>query len=791
MKWAKRIAALLAVLGLAGVAWGLWIARRALPQIQGTIRVDGLRSSAEIVRDKWGIPHVFAENDDDGYFALGWSTAQDRLFQMEINRRLAQGRLSEIFGRATLKTDRLFRTMDFDRVGRRTVARARPECVRAAEAYIRGVNAYVGTLKGRLPPEFALLGIGFENARPEDFAGILGFMAWRLNLSWVFDPLYERLVAKVGEDRAAELFPYNLGGSPSVYPSTEAPPPRMSLFDLSPQERDLVAFGPSLRASNNWVIGPGKSATGHAILCNDPHLAHALPGIWYQAHIKTPTLDVIGVTIQGLPLVIIGHNRDIAWGMTNVMLDAADLFVEKVDLEGSGRVLIRNEWVPLESRTETIRIKGEPPLTLEVRSTPHGPLVSDLLRGETRALSYRWNYAAATQGSELEGFHALDRARNWDEFRAALRQFVSASQNVVYADQQGHIGMQTAGAIPRYVGKRDGTRFRVGWDGSEEWDGFVPFEELPSAFDPTEGWLASANNPTVASPAPYYISSQWEPVDRIQRIHELIRGKDKLTVADMERMHQDTLVVSAREMAPLVVAAFDARPPSSATVRAAVAALRGWDGDMRADSSAPAVFAFFYNRLFAEIFADEMGEDLAKDYRAQANVWAIMIRSVMDGRERWFDRVDTPGVEGRDDILGASLEKAADDLQRTLGEAGGWNWGRLHTLELRHPLGGARALAFYFNRGPVPVPGHNQSVNKMEFDGSSFAVLHGPSMRQITDLGDLNRSLAILPGGQSGIPASPHYADLMPLWLAGRYHPLLMDRAEIDKVSEGRLVLTP
>ncbi len=796
MKLLKALVIAVVVLAAGAAAAAVWVARRALPVVDGTVRVTGVSGPVEVVRDRWGVPHVFAATDDDAYFALGYVTAQDRLFQMELNRRLAQGRLSEMFGPTTVKVDRLFRTMDFAGTGRRMMAAARPEAVEAARAYARGVNAWVSALGGRLPPEFALLGIGFEPAKADDFAGILGFMSWRLNLSWDFDPLYERLVQKVGDDRAAELFPYNLGGSPSVYPETlpAAMPVRSALFDLSPEETALVSFGPSLRASNNWVVGPSKSTTGHPILCNDPHLAHGLPGIWYEAQLKTKTQDVIGVTIAGFPLVVIGHNRDIAWGMTNLMLDAADFFVEKIDPTDPSRVMSRGEWVPVKTRAETIKVKGGADVSLEVRSTPHGPLVSDLMAGESRALSYQWNYAMPNGAGEVDALYALDRARNWTEFRAALRGFGSVAQNVVYADREGHIGLQAVGAIPRLTGRKEGTRFRVGWDGSEDWDGFVPFEDHPWSLDPAQGWLASANNPTVPAPAPYYISSQWEPVDRITRIQELLRAKDKLSVDDMKRIQGDTTVVSARRLAPLVVAAFDARPSAQAMVTSAVTLLRGWDGDMKAESPAATLFAVLYRRLFYAIFEDEMGDALARDYRNQANVSAIMIATVMaGGHDRWFDRVDTPGVEGRDDILRDTFEKTVAELSGTLGgEPRTWAWGRLHTLELEHPLGRAsQILGFYFDRGPFPVPGHNQSVDKMEYAESDFRVLHGPSMRQITDFSDLDRSLAVLPGGESGIPASPHYADLTPLWLAGEYHAFPMERAAVDAVAESRLVLTP
>jgi penicillin G amidase len=792
----KLRAALTAALVAAvlAVAWGAWIARRALPPRDGLFHVAGLRGRVEILRDRWGVPHVFADSDDDAYFALGWATAQDRLFQLELNRRLATGRLAEIFGARALKADRLFRTMDFAGPARRMLARARPEARGAADAYARGINAWVAHLRGRLPPEFALLRIGFEPARPEDFTGILGFMAWNLNLSWDFDPLFERLVDKVGEERALELFPYDFGGSPSVYPAQDRPLGlKLSLLDGSSDLRDLVSFGPSLSGSNNWVVGPSKSATGKPILCNDPHLAHALPGIWYEAQLKTPALDVAGVTIPGFPLVVIGHNRDVAWGMTNLMLDGGDFFVEKLDPSHPTRVMSRGDWTRILTRTETIKVRGEPDVSVTVRTTPHGPIVSDLIPGETRALAYCWNYQSAPDGGEIDALYGLDRARDWDEFRAAARLFGAVAQNVAYADRAGHIGLQAVGAIPRFRGRQDGLRFRKGWDGSADWDGFVPFDEHPFAFDPPRGWLASANNPTVPSPAPYYISSQWEPVDRYTRIQELLESKARLSVEDMQRMQSDTVVVTARELLPLVLSAFDARPSSDAALRAAVDVLRGWNGDMRADSPAAALFAVFYRRLFYEIF-DELGDDLAHAYRGKSNISAIMMRAVLSGgHDRWFDRMDTPVVEGRDDVLRATLAESVAELSRRLGgDPRTWRWDRLHTLELEHPLGRAsRLLALYFDRGPYPVPGANQSVNKMEYDDDSFRVLHGASMRQITDLARPERALCVLPGGESGIPSSPHYADLTPLWLKGEYHPLLMERDDIERSAEGRQILEP
>ncbi len=785
----KKLFVLVVLLVVAALAFFVWVWRRALPGTSGTLVASGLGKSVEIIRDRWGVPHIFAASDEDAAFALGYCHAQDRLFQMELSRRASQGRLAELLGPSFVNTDKLFRTVDLFGPGARMLASARPEARAAFAAYTKGVNASVTALGGRLPPEFTVLGADMAPAKDDDFVGILGFMMWGLNQAWTFDPLFEKLVARVGPERAAELFPYNHGARPSVHP--EATSVKLSLFQLSPGEEELMGFLPSLRASNNWVVGPKKSATGHPLLANDPHLGHGLPGIWYEAHLVTPTEDVVGVTVPGLPFLSIGHNRDIAWGFTNVMLDGADFFVETLRPE-TGEVMSEGEWVKLESREEVIKVKGGADVVLKILRTPHGPIVSDLLQDETRALAYQWNYAARGP-NEVDGFYALARARNWDEFRAAVRRFGALAQNVAYADRAGHIGLQSTGAVPRLKGVWDGSGFREGATGTEDWDGFVPFEDLPSSYDPPEGWLASANNPTLRA-MPYYISSQWEPVDRYTRIAELLQAKERLSVDDLKAIQRDTLFVSAREMTPSLLAALQAKPAPDAATAAAVHALEGWSFEMRADGVAPSVFGVFYRRLFHEVFDDELGDELAKGYRSRGNLSAIMLTSVMaNGPDRWFDRVDTPATETRDDTLRAAFAKAVAELFALLGpDPAAWTWGRLHSIELQHPLGRAsQALAPLFNRGPFPLAGTTSTVNKGEFPEESFRVKSGPSMRQLTDLGDPAHALAVIPSGQSGLPASPHYDDLLPLWLSGDYHPMLMDRVDIDKVAEGRLILRP
>ena len=783
---------LLFVLG-ALVSVLLWLHWRALPRISGHLTVEGCRGPIEIVRDRWGVPHIFAASDEDGYFGLGFAVAQDRLFQLELLRHVGQGRLAELFGRDVVDVDRLFRTMDFHGVAARRLARARPEVRAAFTAYASGINAAIASGAAGKPVELTLLGREFAPARADDFVGVLSYLVWTLQLSWRSDPLYEKLVARVGPERAAELFPSGGQADTAVFTCDAVAGPRAALFDLSPGGRDLLDHLPHFAASNTWAVAPERSATGHALLANDPHLDIGLPSTWYHAHVKTPTLDVAGATIPGLPFVIIGHNDAIAWGLTNLMLDAGDFFVEHTRGEPPAEVLHRGEWVQLGSREETLQVKGAAPVTLTIRTTPHGPFVSDLLPGQKEALSFLWSYSAAEDTNDFDAFFDLDRARDFAGFRAALGRMGGVAQNAAYADRAGHIGLMASGAIPRRLGQTDGRRFRRGWDGSEEWEGFVSVEQHPFALDPHEGWLAAANNPTFDSNGPYYVSSYWEPADRFQRIREFLRERPRMTLDDMRALQRDVVWVSARTLVPLIHAAYAANAASDPRLLATQKLLADWDGRMDANSAAAALFAVFHQHLFHEVFDDELGAPLAEECRATGNLSSVMLDQVMLRADSpWFDRVDTRATEDRAAIVRRAFERAVAELSQHLGaNPAGWRWGQLHTLELMHPLGRVRLLAPYFNLGPVPMPGSALTVFKEEARDADGKIYMGPSLRQVVDLGDLAHAQVVLPGGQSGVRASRHYGDLFALWRAGAYYPLLTDRREIDAASEGRLILTP
>ncbi|HEX7926440.1 MAG TPA: penicillin acylase family protein, partial [bacterium] len=745
----------LAIVVAAGVAWHLH--RRALPDYGGTVTVQGPQKPVEILRDQWGTPHIFAASLEDAAFAEGWAVAQDRLFQLELLRRLTQGRLAEIFGPVALDADKLNRTIDLQGEGRRILERASPRVKAIGEAYNRGVNAYVEHLGGKLPIEFTLLGIGFAPLKSDDLVGILPYMSFSLMDTWRLEPFYERLAQKVGPERFARLFPDAGGGSAGAYPPSAALDPAVMSAGMAAIEQ--LGFSGTPGASNNWVVGPKKSAGGKAILSNDPHLGLALPAIWYTVHLSAPGLDVAGVTIPGFPTVSIGHNRDIAWGLTNLMADNGDFFREKLNPDNAGQVMFRGKWVHLERREETIRVKGQEPVKVVVRITPHGPIVSDLMPGQTEALSMRWTVNAATDANDLDGFLMVNEAHDWTTFRAAIAKMGGIAQNFAFADKQGNIGVQAGGRIPLRQGVTTGNRYRVGWDGSQEWSGFVPFDRMPKSYNPAQGWIATANTSPFGRPAPFYLTTYYEPQDRWLRIGEVLRSKEKLSVADMQALQSDRVWLTARELAPKIRAAYAAKAPDDATERAALKLLDGWSGDMATDSTAAAVFANLLPNLFLEIYSDELSEALAKEVLSRSNLQSVLIRQVLEGQTEWLDRTDTPQKEGWPEVIRGAFAKTVAEMKTKLGgEPATWTWGKMHTFEATHPLGRVKWFAPYFNRGPTPVAGSPMTVGKMQYPYGTFAVNHGASMRQITDFGDINNALVVLPGGESGIPASRHYA---------------------------------
>ncbi|MBI4083674.1 MAG: penicillin acylase family protein [Candidatus Lambdaproteobacteria bacterium] len=815
--WFLRILFVTAALALAtGVGVAAWFAvavHGSQPVVQGRERVAGAAAPIEIVRDHWGIPHIFAASEADGSFGLGWAVAQDRLFQLALYRQLAQGRLAEVLGawKPVLAVDRLFRTLDFHGQGRRMLERASPEVRAVFHAYYAGVNAYLRAHPERLPVELRLarwLGYRLEPFRDDDLLGMVGVMAFRLHPSWRKDVLFERLSAKLGRERALRLFPLARGGRPAhseqaTVQGTAAAEPLRALLLASGDEGLGLLPGAFWRVldpwlvsggSNAWAVGAARSTTGRALVANDPHLGLELPSLWYLAHLRAGDHEVAGATIPGLPFVAIGHNTRIAWGITAALADAGDFFVERLEPGAAGRVMFRGDWVPLATRPLAIRgWRGEE--TFQRRETPHGPIVTDLLPAEARAalpadivLSYRWGFLVDERANELEGFYRLNRARTWWEFRAALRRFGGLALNVIYADDGGNVGLQVAGAIPRLPG--EGLHFRRGWDGSEEWQGLVPFEALPSVFNPPQGWVGSANNPTFVEPAPFYVSGYFDAGERMRRIAEVLDSRPRHNGAQMRGLQADVRLPMARALVERVLAA-NHGAPLGPVARRALALLGTWRGDFGEAGSGATIFAYVYSALYEGVFGDELGAALLRAYRSEPA--DAVLQRILAGQERdWLDDATKGAQQSLDDVLRIAFRNAIGRLERERGgDPARWGWGQVHQLVARHPLGLVPGLGRGFNLGPLPAPGFALTVDRAGQHPGDLRVSFGASLRLVVDFSDLDYSGAILPGGQSGVPGSPHYGDQLPLYLEGRLVPLMRSRARIELGDAATLTLEP
>lgn len=805
MKWRRRIIVSIGILVLLVVllipAGGYLFLRRSFPTIEGNVQVAGLKAPVEVYRDRWGVPHIYAQNVEDLFFAQGYVTAQDRLWQMEFNRRAGSGTLSEVLGEATLETDRFIRTIGWRRVAEVEAANLDPESRVTLESYAAGVNAFIESHRSSLPLEFTILGFKPAPWTPADSIAWGKVMAWDLGGNWEAELFRASLIEKFGEEKANQFAPPYPPEAPLVIPSEALGYQIPGIDNLLSQARELRKVlgtqGAGL-GSNNWVIDGQKSATGMPLLANDMHLGIQMPSIWYEVHLVGGGFNVEGYSFPGLPGVIVGHNDYIAWGVTNVGPDVQDLYIEKVNPANPDQYEYQGQWLEMEIVEEEIEVKGEEPVMERVRLTRHGPVITPVVEGITESLAFKWT--ALEPNQILKGVMMLNRASNWEEFREALRFWAVPSQNFVYADREGNIGYQTPGWIPIRA-KGQGLVPVPGWTGEYEWEGYIPFEELPYLFNPPTHYIVTANNKVIGDQYPYFISRDWDIGHRAQRIRELLEAKSTLSLDDIKAIHADTYSYPAKIFLPYLLAL----EPEGWLQERAMNQLEGWDLHDEAQSTGAGIFEVFYLMLVKNTFADELG-DLFADY-LEADTWPHLAleRMVKEPDSPWFDDVTTPERENRDDIVRRSFAEACDLLGKRFGDIPHeWTWGRLHTVTFDHPLGAVKPLDLIFNRGPIPARGSGFTVNAASFDysafaealkpaeiGKVFAVQSGVSQRLIVDLSDFSNSLSIHTTGQVGIPFHNHYSDMIAPWQEVKYHPLLWEKDEIERNKEGLLILEP
>jgi penicillin amidase len=768
--------------------------RQSLPETRGEIRLQGLTAPVEILRDPYGIPHIYAQTLEDAHFALGFVHAQDRLWQMEMSRRIAAGRLSEIVGRPGLETDRFMRTLGVRRVAQANLGHYDAQTRSLLDAYAAGVNAFLAT-RPVLPPEFWITRVQPEPWTPVDSVSWTKMMAWDLSGNWREELLRMRLSKTLPTSRIQEFLPPYPGD-----PAVALPDLRQLYRNLDKPLRELaerwgrdadVAVG-----SNNWVVSGARSESGKPLLANDPHLGLSAPPVWYFAHLHAPGFDVIGATLPGVPGVVLGRNERIAWGFTNTAPDVQDLYIEKI--EPSGRYLAPEGPRAFTVHDETIRVKGAPDEKLTVRESRHGPIISDVLQPAQDALprgyvmAFAWTALAPDDLSAQAGFK-LARATNWQSFLAAARDFHVPQQNVVYADVDGNIGFIAPGRVPIRKPGNDlkGLAPAPGWDARYDWAGFIPFEELPRAYNPSSGALVTANHKIVPPGYKYPITYGWQPPYRAHRIEQLLDARPKHTIASFAGVQADVVSLAARELLPKLLTI----EGQSADARRALAALGSWDGTMASDRPEPLILVAWWRELARAVYADELGDAFARNWNTRA-VFLGNVLADVDGQGRWCDDVRTPRAETCAELLSTSLERALADLKARYGaDLSKWRWGDAHQAHHQHrPFSRVKWLAWLFDiRVPTPGGAYTVNVGRSDFDNAAapYENRHAPSLRAIYDLADPERSLFIHSGGQSGNPLSSQYRAFTDAWAHGQYIPMLTGRARIEAEGAERLVLAP
>ncbi len=735
--------------------------RSSLPQVDGRIAVHGLTGTVTIARDADGVPLITADNDDDAAFGLGFVHAQDRLFQMELMRRYGAGRLAEIFGQRAVAIDRQMRILGVYRLAQQEVPLLSPPMRRALEAYAAGVNAFLATRHGALPPEFLLLRFTPGPWRPADSLVWGKLMDLELASNYRGELMRARLVRTLSSEQLDFLYPEYPKNGPVTLAALA------KLYRLLPLDRlyaalpPLTVLGP-IYASNNWVVDGAHSASGKPLLANDPHLGFGAPGFWYLARLKTPQHEIAGGTVAGTPFVVVGHNEHIAWGFTSTGGDVEDLFIEKLDPADPGRYLIPNGNASFTTRQETIAVRGAAPITLTVRSTRHGPVLSDGLPPG----SINSGYVLALEASFLtaedhsaEALWNLDRASDWNGFRNALKTFVGPQQNIVYGDTAGTIGFIAPARVPiRKAG--DGWLPMPGWTGAYDWKGFIPFVDLPQASNPAAGHFVSANNKIVPDSYPYFLSRGWDIPNRAERITALLAATPRQSPTTSAAIQADTLSLAASRLVPLMTRIAPSEPRS----RLAIARLRAWDFRMDRDKVAPLLFTAWLRAFAHAVFFDRLGD-------AAAGYWdlkPLVIEAVLKSHPEWCGKANQQATSC-DTLLSSTLHDALRMLRRGYGpDMDRWLWGRAHIADFPNPVLGRTPVLSGWVQVGIATDGGFDTVNRgsttIHNAAHPFEQRFGAGLRIITDLASPADSRMIAVPGQSGNPLSPHFFDLLRRW---------------------------
>ncbi|MCX7798058.1 MAG: penicillin acylase family protein [Melioribacter sp.] len=793
-----------------------YMLKKSLPDYNGAKYVKGIISNVIIYRDTFAIPMILAENDEDAAFALGYLHAQERLFQMDIARRAGEGRLSEIFGSKTIAFDKMFRTIGIYRNVELNYEKLHPESKRILLAYANGVNEYIKEAKGKYPIEFDVLGYDPYPWKPEHSLIIAKLMAWELNLSWWSDITFSNIVKRLGVEKAKELLPNYPENAPTIIPNTLEKLANLptNLLEVDRKFREFIGFYGTHIGSNSWVINGKVSSSKKPIIANDPHLAFTAPGKWYFVIVRSKNWNVEGFTLPGLPSVVIGKNQFIAWGMTNVMADDADFYVEKLDSTGT-KYFLDGQWKNLIIEKDSFAVKGSSYYTFEIKKTHRGPIISEIhpynilysKEGKiTTPISMRWT--ALEFSDELYSSLLINKASNWNEFLESLKYFTVPGQNFIYADKYGNIGYVCAAKLPIRKSPSP-TLIYDGTTSEYDWKGYVPYEEMPKLFNPSQNFIASANNKTIMN-FKYHISNIWEPSSRIERIIELLSSKKEHSSTDFKKYQMDIVSPYAKKISQYILSAFHNVKILDNNLKVVLELFDSWDYKLDQNSQVPTIYAVFLNYLIKNTFGDELGHDLLSEYVFLANIPYRKIIELLEGQNNsLFDNIKTQQVETKEEVIRKSLVDAISYLEKKLGsDISKWQWKNIHKVTFKHFFhGAANFIDDIVDIGPYPIGGDGTTIFNTEYsfvntikdkkeetevlNAEPFENTLGPSMRYIFDFGNPDYLEFIMPTGQSGNIMSKHYKDMTLMWLKGQYIKVPLSIEEFKKKSKYKFILIP
>jgi len=840
---------LLALVVLLGVGGGFYfvnylpntVAPKSFPQIDGEIQLEGLDGPVDIYRDTMGIAHIYASTSHDLFYAEGYVHAQERFWQMDFYRHVGGGRTAEMFGKGQLETDMFLTTLGWRKQSEHEYEGFTAESKGILTSYADGVNAYLQDHDSEaVSLEYAILKLlspdyKIEPWKPTDTLAWAKALAWDLRAN--IDEEIQRavLLKTLTPEQVAELFPpypsdhpvivnkIGEGASSSITSATNA-------VNISDETLAALQHNASLLdnllgplsdevGSNSWVVSGNLTTTGKPLLANDPHLSIAMPSIWYQVDLHCQPksdqcpFEFAGFSLAGAPGIILGHNDRIAWGFTVSYEDVMDLFIEKVNPVNPNQYEVDGQWVDFETTAETLHVAGGDPVELTVRSTRHGPVISDVYgplknQGDPKDKEFipfkeragvnlpdkyviTLSWAALQTGDPFEAIWDFNKAQNWAEFRTAAALFHSPGQNLLYADIDGNIGYQASGDVPIRK-KGDGTIPVPGWTGEYDWVGYIPFDQLPYTLNPAEGYIISANEKIPPSDYPNFITYDWDYGFRAQRILDMIQSSPgKIDITYFQKMQADDYDASAETCVPMLLDLSGQFKKSNETT--AIELLKKWDYQASAASSAAAVYETFWKALLKNTFNDELPE---RYWASGGNRWFEVMRNLGTDGAWWDDKATIDTIETRDDILKKSFSEGIAELEKTLGsDPAKWKWGSLHGSTFRNgTLGesGVPPIEALFNRGPFPTSGGGSIVNATGWDATEgYGVTNVPSMRMIADMSNLNNSLTVHTTGQSGHAYHKHYIDMAEMWANIQYYPMLWDQKDVIPHAEGHLVLTP